>query len=60
MKKIRIEKIVINIGFAKVPERSEAAMKLIGKMTGKQPVMIKSIKRNTGPGFSGPHLPFHV
>jgi large subunit ribosomal protein L5 len=47
MRKIRIDKVVINIGFAKTPERLEAAVALLKKMTSMEPVVIKAKGRTT-------------
>ena len=47
MKKVRLEKVTLNIGTTTDKEKLERALKLLEKLTGKKPVVTKTHKRNT-------------
>ncbi len=47
MRKLKLEKVTLNIGTTTDKEKLERAMKLLEKLTGKKPVITKTHKRNT-------------
>jgi large subunit ribosomal protein L5 len=47
MRKVRLEKVTLNIGTTTDKEKLERALKLLEKLTGKKPVVTKTHKRNT-------------
>lgn len=47
MRKIRIEKVTLNIGTTTDKEKIERALKLLEKITGRKPIPTKTRKRNT-------------
>jgi len=47
MRKIRLEKVTLNIGTTTDKEKLERALKLLEKLTGRKPVVTKTHKRNT-------------
>lgn len=47
MKRIRIEKVTLNIGTTTDKEKLERAAKLLEKITGRKPIITKTRKRNT-------------
>ena len=47
MRKIRLEKVVINIGTNADKEKVERALKLLEKLTGRKPLVTKTHKRTT-------------
>ena len=47
MRKVRLEKVTLNIGTTTDKEKLERALKLLEKLTGRKPVVTKTHKRNT-------------
>ncbi|MBU5688399.1 MAG: 50S ribosomal protein L5 [Candidatus Aenigmarchaeota archaeon] len=47
MRKVRLEKVTLNIGTTTDKEKLERALKLLEKLTGRKPVITKTHKRNT-------------
>ncbi|MBU5689954.1 MAG: 50S ribosomal protein L5 [Candidatus Aenigmarchaeota archaeon] len=47
MRKVRLEKVTLNIGTSTDKEKIEKGLKLFEMLTGKKPVVTKTIKRNT-------------
>ncbi|MCX8178371.1 MAG: 50S ribosomal protein L5 [Candidatus Aenigmarchaeota archaeon] len=47
MKKVRLEKVTLNMGTSTDKEKIEKGLKLLEMLTGKKPVVTKTIKRNT-------------
>ncbi|MEM5777086.1 MAG: 50S ribosomal protein L5 [Candidatus Aenigmatarchaeota archaeon] len=47
MRKVRLEKVTLNIGTTTDKDKLERALKLLEKLTGRKPIVTKTHKRNT-------------